>query len=94
MKTKHLIVNAINIFMEVDHSMSGILEETEAQRQKVFENICSLLVSAGYFRARIPALSPYDKVNPTPITFSNFHSYNFILCFLIGCWRNGMVFNR
>ncbi|KAH7818630.1 putative Coiled-coil domain containing 93 [Monocercomonoides exilis] len=42
--------------------MSRVLEETQAQRQKVYDKIINLLVSAGYFRARIPALSPFDKV--------------------------------
>ncbi|KAJ4460641.1 putative Coiled-coil domain-containing protein (DUF2037) [Paratrimastix pyriformis] len=33
-----------------------------AEATEVFEKIVELLVSAGYFRARIPALSPFDKV--------------------------------
>ena len=55
--------------MVSDLHMSNILEETKAGRQKIFENICSLLVSAGYFRARIPALSPFDKVFPLHSSF-------------------------
>ena len=30
--------------------------------QTKFDEICQLLVAAGYFKARIPALSPFDKV--------------------------------
>ena len=37
----------------------GQLSESE---QAKFDEICQLLVAAGYFRARIPALSPFDKV--------------------------------
>ena len=36
--------------------------ESRADAQAKFEEIVSLLVAAGYFRARIPALSPFDKV--------------------------------
>ena len=80
--------------MVSDLHMSNILEETKAGRQKIFENICSLLVSAGYFRARIPALSPFDKV----FTFKLFpiaSSLPFInASTTIGRRWYGMVFNR
>jgi hypothetical protein len=52
-----------DILLESHGYMSGILEQTQAARQQVYEQICTLLVSAGYFRARIPALSPFDKVS-------------------------------
>ena len=36
--------------------------EQKADAEARFHEIISLLVAAGYFRARIPALSPFDKV--------------------------------
>jgi hypothetical protein len=35
--------------------------EKELQRTKL-EEILGLLLSAGYFRARVPSLGPFDKV--------------------------------
>eukprot|EP00966_Prymnesium_polylepis_P218418 5055553-Prymnesium_polylepis.1 len=41
-------------------SMGKLQMTPEAQAR--FDEICQLLVAAGYFRARIPMLSPFDKV--------------------------------
>jgi len=40
----------------------GVEAESKADAQARYDEIISLLVAAGYFRARIPALSPFDKV--------------------------------
>ena len=41
---------------------SESIAASEAESKERYEEIVSLLVAAGYFRARIPALSPFDKV--------------------------------
>jgi hypothetical protein len=41
---------------------SVALAASAADAQQRFDEIIQLLVAAGYFRARIPALSPFDKV--------------------------------
>ena len=43
-------------------SRSSAIEASEADAQQRYEEICELLVAAGYFRARLGALSPFDKV--------------------------------
>lgn len=41
---------------------SDALAESAADAQARYDEIVALLLAAGYFRARIPALSPFDKV--------------------------------
>lgn len=47
--------------MFTDDSDQTSKEEITHQQAK-YEEIISMLLSAGYFRARIPALSAFDKV--------------------------------
>ena len=44
---------------------SGLDQTSESERviqKKALNDILSVLLSAGYFRARIPQLAPFDKV--------------------------------
>ena len=43
-------------------TVSRAIEASEADDAARFDQIIELLVAAGYFRARIPALTPFDKV--------------------------------
>ena len=40
---------------------SDALAESAADDQARYDEIVSLLLAAGYFRARVPALTPFDK---------------------------------
>ena len=48
--------NLISFFLQVD------LREDEESKEK-FGQIIDLLLAAGYFRARISTLPPFDKVS-------------------------------
>jgi hypothetical protein len=50
-------------------------DDHEALMARILDEIIVLLVKAGYFRARIPAISPFDKV-PQSNTF-----VVFLICF-------------
>ena len=52
----HMYVNTTHIFM-----LQFDVREDEEQNVKLLETI-ELLLAAGYFRARIKGLSPFDKV--------------------------------
>ena len=39
-----------------------MLEESDPERLLKLKECCDLLLAGGYFRARIPTLSPFDKV--------------------------------
>ena len=43
-------------------SSVGAIEQSNADAQQRYEEIVELLLAAGYFRARIATLSPFDKV--------------------------------
>ena len=45
-----------------DAKHKNTIEASQQDDAARFEEICELLVAAGYFRARIAALSPFDKV--------------------------------
>jgi hypothetical protein len=41
---------------------AGIVEEKDPERILKLKECCDMLLAGGYFRARIPTLSPFDKV--------------------------------
>lgn len=43
-------------------TLNEILHNDE-DNEKIYEKIVELLIAAGYFRARIQNLEPFDKVN-------------------------------
>jgi hypothetical protein len=65
--------------------MSSVLEASRAATREFFDNIVQMLLSAGYFRARIPSLSDFDKVL---LLFKN------VNVIVKDCWRYGMVFDN
>ena len=48
---------------DVDRARSGQADSTvDADQAKKYDEIINLLIAAGYFRARISKLSPFDKI--------------------------------
>jgi hypothetical protein len=64
--------------------MSSVLEASRAATREYFDNIIQMLLSAGYFRARIPSLSDFDKVFFFYCEYYVFEDR----------WRNGVVLNH
>ena len=44
------------------HLAAESSKETISEAQRLYDEICQMLVAAGYFRARIPNLPPFDKM--------------------------------
>ena len=49
-------------FSRAASSGIGAIEQSNADAQQRYDEIVELLLAAGYFRARIATLSPFDKV--------------------------------
>ena len=60
------------------------IREDEEQSVKLSESV-DLLLAAGYFRARIKGLSPFDKVGGAP-NYHMMHLYNYT-----DCWWHDVV---
>ena len=44
------------------HLAAESSKETISEAQRLYDEICQMLVAGGYFRARIPSLPPFDKM--------------------------------
>ena len=52
-----------SLLTQVNTGQADVLDSSnDPEQQRVFSEIVELLLSAGYFRARISGLSPFDKV--------------------------------
>ena len=74
------------------------MREDEEQNKK-YEEIIELLLAAGYFRARIKGLSPFDKVRikffsiqyVVPCNMYTEYIYGIALLSFVGCGRDDLV---
>ena len=79
----HYIINHTSFF-QYD------VREDEEQNVKLAESI-DLLLAAGYFRARIKGLTPFDKVRMDHVIVSYESPDDHMM--LLDCWRNDMVYS-
>lgn len=75
---RHYFCHHIRVLIQIRFSSQFDVREDEEQNVKLGQTI-DLLLAAGYFRARIKGLSPFDKVCINVLQHNDIHSLMYII---------------